>query len=418
MATFTLNIAGTISALIKSLGGNGAADSGKLATFNTEGQIRCSVENSTTGALVAESSGSGYAGYFSASGNGTALRVVHGGAGAGIEVTADNGYATSLISSADIPLSVQRVNSTGDGSGRLAEFAATISRTVEMYVGFDGGLGWRALGTGAQTTANNLPTFGAANKGLVPLSGGSADEFLSADATFKVIGSQQIANGSDVSGASIQDAINALNTADGNHDSSIAALITATNTNTSDISALQSDVAGKANTSHTHAISDVTGLQTALDGKASSVIGTVVQLATYAGGSQANSTTSLTTPTDTAMTLAVGVWDVYYAITYNAAVTTTGAHFTLGASGGLVASNIIGSCLYTTGTGDADNSIIAAFDGGNAVASSRVTTGNGAVIMATLVVTTGGDVVVRFRSEVGASAITITNVTGFALRKG
>ncbi len=330
---------------------------------------------------------------------------------------------------------------TVNTNGTIADNAVTNAKLANMP---EARVKMRAVGAGTGD-----PIDGTADE-LSTLLDTATDPFLRTsdyDPT-PLLSASGIYDDSNIDAVNVRDALNELLTTDGNHDNSISQLITAVNGKAeashthaisdvtglqtaidgkaaashthsiSDVTGLQTAIDGKAASAHTHAISDVTGLQTALDGKASSAIGTVVQLPTYTAGSQANSTTSLSTPTDTALALAVGVWDVYYAITYNAAVTTTGAHFTLGASGSLAASNIIGACLYTTGTGDADNSIIAAFDGGNPVASSRVTSGNGAIIMATLVVTTAGDVVVRFRSEVGASAITITNVMGFAVRKG
>lgn len=62
-----------------------------------------------------------------------------------------------------------------------------------------------------------------------------------------------------------------------------------------DVTGLQTELNGKASTSHTHAISDVTGLQTALDGKASSshthIISDVTGLQTALDGKAASSHT-------------------------------------------------------------------------------------------------------------------------------
>lgn len=335
-----------------STGGNGAADAWKLAEFNTEGQIRCSVHNSTTGALVAESTGTGYAGYFRASGNGTALRVVHGGAGAGIEVTADNGYATSLIVSSDVPLSVQRVNSTGDGSGRLAEFAATLSRTVELYVGFDGGLGWRALGTGAQTTANNLPAFGSATKGVVPASGGGTSNFLRADGTWAAPtvtpAASEVSNDSTVTGASVKDALDALDTADGLHDSSIATLTTAVN--------------GKADASHTHTLSEITdaGAGANLD-----------RLQVTVGSGQ---TTSSTTPVDiTGCSLVLPAnktGSVTIRVLASNSSTSGGIGLTL--NGSTAADYVAGRLDGHQSAGNYPVANITAFDGGTAAATVAI----------------------------------------------
>lgn len=79
-------------------------------------------------------------------------------------------------------------------------------------------------------------------------------------------------------------------------------------TNTDAIDALESVAAGKADASHTHAISDVTGLQSALDGKAASSHGTHVSYSTTApvmdGTASAGSASTVarsdhTHPTDT-----------------------------------------------------------------------------------------------------------------------
>ena len=396
MATFTLNIAGTISALIKSLGGNGAADSGKLATFNTEGQLRASVQNSTTGALVAESSGTGYAIYAAASGNGTAVRVSHGGAGAGIEVTADNGYGISLIGSSDVPLSVQRVNSTGDGSGRLAEFAATLSRTVEMYVAFDGGLGWRELGTGAQTTANNLPAFGSATKGVVPASGGGTTNFLRADGQWEAptitAAASEVSNDSDVIGANVAVALNRLLSTDGNHDNSIAQLNTAVNGKAeashthaiSDVTGLSSALSGKAAASHTHAISDVTGLQTALDGKAASSHTHTLSEITDAGAGAnldrlqvtvgSGQTTASTTPVDITGCSLVLPADKTGSVTIRvlASNSSTSGGIGLTLNGSAAATYISGRLDGHQSAGNYPVSNITAFGGGTAAATVAI----------------------------------------------
>jgi len=309
-------------------------------------------------------------------------------------------------------------DTTVNVNGTIANDAVTNAKLANMP---EARVKMRAVGAGTGD-----PIDGTADE-LSTLLDTATDPFLRTsdyDPT-PPLAASQITDDSNIGEANIKDALNSLLTTDGNHDNSISQLITAVNgkaeashTHTiSDVTGLQTAIDGKAASSHTHAISEVTGLQTALDGKASSAIGTLVELATYTEGSQANATTSLETALGSTLALTAGVWDVYYNISYNSAATTTGAHFTLGASGALAASHISGACLYTSGTGGADNSIIAGFDSGLAVASSRVTTGNGAVIMATMIVTTGGDCVLRWRSET-TSAITITNIMGFAVQKG
>ena len=135
---------------------------------------------------------------------------------------------------------------------------------------------------------------------------------------------------------------------------------------------------------------------------------------TYSGGSIANSTTVLADVTSAALVLSAGTWDISFAVTYNAAATTTGAHFTV--NGTTPATYIKGLVNYTTLTTDSDGSLIFAYDSGLAVASSRVTVGNGAIVIAQLTIAAACTITLRFRSEVGASAITVTGVTGQAIK--
>ena len=166
---------------------------------------------------------------------------------------------------------------------------------------------------------------------------------------------------------------------------------------------------------------NLTGPVTSIGNATSIDIGQTVQMEPYLAGTQTNSTTTLAVAADTEIDLSsTGTWVISYNISYTAALTTTGALFTVNTAGVLAVSNISGSCLYNTQTGDADNSLIAVFTGGLPVASSRVATPsiNGAIITCTVVVTTPGPVQLEWRSEVGGSAIAITNVTGFAVKTG
>lgn len=65
--------------------------------------------------------------------------------------------------------------------GPLAHFHRRDGFGVEVLN--DGGLSWTS-GTGAQTSADNLPVVGSANKGVAPVSGGGTTNFLRADATW------------------------------------------------------------------------------------------------------------------------------------------------------------------------------------------------------------------------------------------
>ena len=164
-----------------SFGGNGSADSGLLLKFNTEGQIRGSVGNSTTGAVVGESTGTGYAGYFNSSGAGETTKTINGSTGSGLFASSSNGHGVDAESTFGIPLHVHAVD-VGGTDPDIAEFAEGLSETVRLRVRSDGGLNW--TGTGAQTTATALPAFASSTKGVVPASGGGTSNYLRADGTW------------------------------------------------------------------------------------------------------------------------------------------------------------------------------------------------------------------------------------------
>lgn len=164
-----------------SFGGNGSADSGLLLKFNTEGQIRGSVGNSTTGAVVGESTGTGYAGYFNSSGAGETTKTINGSTGSGLLASSSNGHGVDAESTFGIPLHVHAVD-VGGTDPDIAEFAEGLSETVRLRVRSDGGLNW--TGTGAQTTATALPAFASSTKGVVPASGGGTSNYLRADGTW------------------------------------------------------------------------------------------------------------------------------------------------------------------------------------------------------------------------------------------
>lgn len=164
-----------------SLGGNGAADAGLLAKFNAEGQLRAAVENSGLAAIYATSSGSGYAGYFNSSGVAETLKGINGSSGSAISGASYTGHGVDAESTNGIALHVHGVDLAG-ANVALAEFAEGLSETVKLTIGNDGGLSWS--GTGAQTTATNLPAFGSSAKGVVPASGGGTSNFLRADGSW------------------------------------------------------------------------------------------------------------------------------------------------------------------------------------------------------------------------------------------
>lgn len=133
--------------LAVSQGGNGALDSTKLVQFNTEGGA--SFSSNLNNAVRAISSG-----------DGIALNVESG----------------SLISPA-----AEFINTAGD----IAHFHNITAQGMDVEN--DGGLGWTS-GTGAQTTATNLPVFGALTKGVVPAAGAvpAATNFLTETGVFAV----------------------------------------------------------------------------------------------------------------------------------------------------------------------------------------------------------------------------------------
>jgi len=144
----------------KSTGGNVAADAGKVAEFNTEGQLRASVENSSTPAVWGSTSGNGYAGYFSGP-NGTA-EVIN--AEASLSLATDNASKLALI--------VNKLT-----TGVIALFRR--SDGLGMRVENDGGLEWTSA-TGAKTTRlNALPDVtGNATKVLAVASDESDVEWV------------------------------------------------------------------------------------------------------------------------------------------------------------------------------------------------------------------------------------------------
>lgn len=123
----------TSAQVVKSTGGNGAADAGKVQEFNTEGQIFGSVENSSTAAVRGQSTGTGYAGYFN---------------GAKGSMTLNGGDAMVEVTSSIFPLNVVQT-----GAGDIAHFEALSGQGLEVKN--DGGLNWTSA-TGAATTRTGL----------------------------------------------------------------------------------------------------------------------------------------------------------------------------------------------------------------------------------------------------------------------
>lgn len=222
-----------------------------------------------------------------------------------------------------------------------------------------------------------------------------------------------------------------------------AAISTASSDATTKASAaLAAAIAASAPASHTHAISDVTGLQTALDGKQASgsyaaashthtasevtdfnAVGDArwaalapVSLLNYTGGSIATTSTSLADIHASAALTAseVGFYEFEFFLTYNAAATTTGAFFSI--NGTAVSDYFTADLGYSVLSTDRGNYQIGTFNGGIPMSSSVVTTGNNCLIQGKINVTTPGTILPRFATEINASAITVTAIKGF-LRK-
>ena len=150
---------GTTGELLKdglgvSTGGNDAADSTKLAQYNLEGQLRGSVENSSTPAIWGQSSGNGYAGLFRSNNGSQAVEANNAGSGAGLLAQSQTGYGLDAISAEGVALHAHAQNFDGVGTPNIAEFFSGTPDTVKMTVGYDGGLTW--TGTGAASTRTGL----------------------------------------------------------------------------------------------------------------------------------------------------------------------------------------------------------------------------------------------------------------------
>ena len=173
----------TSAQLETSTGGNGAADAGKVAEFNLEGQLRASVANSSTPAIWGSSSGTGLAGFFNAASAAEAVLITNSGAGPSLLCRNTSSGLGADIESKGKAISVHAAY-TGVGTPDIADFVTGLVPAVQLRVKNDGGLEWPSAGTGPQTTATNLPAFGSSTKGVVPASGGGTTNFLRADGTW------------------------------------------------------------------------------------------------------------------------------------------------------------------------------------------------------------------------------------------
>lgn len=239
---------------------------------------------------------------------------------------------------------------------------------------------------------------------------------------------------------------------DANKTLTVAADATVSNTNTGDVTigtanglslAGQALSLGLSSTSTTGALSDTdwdtfnnkqaaltlgTGVTTALSNNADSPSGFVTQTGgdaryapiapltylAYASGSQATTSTSLGDVAGTSFTLGVGAYRIEYRISYDAAATTTGAYFSVNGTAVFPTNELYGKVFYRTVLTEYGFRPFGAFNGGVTSASSLGTASNNAVMEVTINVTTGGTFFLRWATEVGGSAITITDVHGYA----
>lgn len=157
-----------------STGGNNAADGGKLVRFRADGDIYFSNNASGSPSISALSTGAGDGveasadtgdGIHAVSNTGRGAHVLAGGSAPAVHA---NGQSTGLALEAE---------QNGGGGADIALFHDGSGDGLEVKT--DGGLEWTSA-TGAQTTADNLPVFGAATKGVVPAAGAvpSAANFL------------------------------------------------------------------------------------------------------------------------------------------------------------------------------------------------------------------------------------------------
>lgn len=193
----------SIKKFLFSKGGNGATDSGKAVVYGAEGQVVGSSTNSNAIEGVASGAGEGVYGESTA---GSAAGVHGYATGGGDGVHGESVGGTGISGNSDTGIAVEGVSDTGVGlhinvtdvgnTTDLARFHRDDGQGVEIRN--DGGLEWTS-GTGAQTTANNLPVFGSGDNGVAPPSGGGTTNYLRADGTWAAPPGTGIADGATLS---------------------------------------------------------------------------------------------------------------------------------------------------------------------------------------------------------------------------
>jgi len=138
----------------------------------------------------------------------------------------------------------------------------------------------------------------------------------------------------------------------------------------------------------------------------------VTRMATYSGGSQAFTSTSLADVTSTEFTFpSTGWYDVEWFVLHDAAATTTGSFFSI--NGTAVFDYFRATFTPNTVFTDRSSVSFGSFNGGTVSGSSVVTTNNRVLMQLRINVTTVGTVFLRCATEIGGSAITVTNVDGW-----
>jgi hypothetical protein len=151
MADFNINVTGSIDPAAKSTGGNESADAGKLAVYNTEGQIQGSSNSSSLAAVKGTASGSGY-GVHGESSSGTGV-VGQSTTGNGVDAISNQKQAVSAINFHATEPVVKVKNANAANTADLAQFHR--NNNQGLAIKNDGGLGWDSA-TGAATTRTGL----------------------------------------------------------------------------------------------------------------------------------------------------------------------------------------------------------------------------------------------------------------------
>jgi hypothetical protein len=155
MATHIIDVEGSIDPAVKSTGGNEAADAGKLAIYNTEGQIQGSSNSSSLAAVKGTASGSGY-GVHGESSSGTGV-VGQSTTGNGVDASSNQKQAVSAINFHATEPVVKAKNANAANTADIAQFHR--NNNQGLNVKNDGSLEWTsASGASATRTALGLGT--------------------------------------------------------------------------------------------------------------------------------------------------------------------------------------------------------------------------------------------------------------------